>query len=104
LIGLEAVGLKTLIEKHPKCIGLIFPTQQEANIVGNELKSRLQFTDESSEINSPVMNMFLDYIDVIEKRKEGIYLFKNTLPLQTIRITILTTGTLRHGWVIITAP
>ena len=66
LIGLESVGLKTFIENHSECIGLIFPTQEEAVILGSDLKSRLQFLEERLETNSDVMNILLH-----RKRKEG---------------------------------
>jgi hypothetical protein len=69
---MEAVGLKTFIETHPESLELIFPTQQDANICANQLKARLQFYDEGSETNAPVMAMFVEYIDLIESRKEGM--------------------------------
>lgn len=69
--GMEAVGLKSFIEKHPKSVHVLLPTVSEANILGAELKSRLRFVDDTLEANRPVVDMFLQYIDVLENRKEG---------------------------------
>ena len=71
---MEAVGLKSFIEKYPKSVHILFPTVNEATILGAELKSRLQFQEETLEANRLVKDMFLDYIDVLEHRKEGTVL------------------------------
>ena len=72
--GMEAVGLKSFIEKYPKSVHIVFPTVSEATILGAELKSRLRFEDETLEANRPVMDMFLEHIDVLENRNEGTVL------------------------------
>ena len=69
--GMEAVGLKSFIEKYPKSVHILFPSVSEATILGAELKLRLRFEDETLEANRPVVDMFLEYIDVLENRKEG---------------------------------
>ena len=65
------MGVKSFIEKYPKSVHILLPTVSKANILGAELKSRLQLVDETLEANRPVVDMFLEYIDVLENRKEG---------------------------------
>ena len=71
---MEAVGLKSFLERCPRSVHIVFPTVSEATILGAELKSRLHFEDKTLEANRPVMDMFLEYIDVLENRKEGTVL------------------------------
>jgi hypothetical protein len=68
---LEAVGLKSFLQKHPDAIRILFPTQEEATILGKELKARLVFEDEDLETNQLAKAMFIDYIDLLEKRQKG---------------------------------
>ena len=58
--GMEAVGLKSFIEKYPKSVHILFPTVSEATILGAELKLRLRFEDETLEANRPVVDMSKD--------------------------------------------
>ena len=44
--GMEAVGLKTFLEKHPDAVHILFPTEEDATILDEELKARLIFHDE----------------------------------------------------------
>ena len=72
MIGMEVVGLKTFIEKHPQSVELIFPSQNVALIDVNEMKSKILFQeDDGSNIHNAVKEMFLQYIDVIDSRMEG---------------------------------
>ena len=59
------------MQRHPEAICFLFPSQREATILGKEIKERMVFNDEE-EANLPVISMFLEYIDVIEKRQEGM--------------------------------
>ena len=72
MIGMEVVGLKTFIEKHPQSVELIFPSQKDALIDVNEMKSKILFQeDDGSDVQNAVKEMFLEYIDVINSRAEG---------------------------------
>ena len=71
---MEAVGLKSFLERCPRSAHIVFPTVSEATILGAELKPQLHFEDKTLEANRPVMDMFLEYTDVLENRKEGTVL------------------------------
>ena len=71
MIGMEVVGLKTFIENHPQSTELIFPLQNEALIDVNQMKSKILFQDDGSDVHNAIKEMFLQYIDVIDTRKEG---------------------------------
>lgn len=68
---MNTVGLTCFMQRHPEAICFLFPSQREATILGKEIKERMVFNDEE-EANQPVISMFLEYIDVIEKRQEGM--------------------------------
>ena len=72
LIGMEVVGLKTFIEKHPLSVQLVFPSQQFAKIDVNEMKSKIVFEDDGSDTHNVIKETFLQYIDIIDTCKEGI--------------------------------
>ncbi len=72
---MEVVGLKTFIEEHPQSVELIFPCQKAALIDVNEMKSKILFQDDDgSDIHNAVKEMFLQYIDAIGNRIEGIWI------------------------------
>ena len=71
MIGMEVVGLKTFIENHPQSVELIFPPQNEALINVSEMKSKMLFQEDGSDVHNAVKEMFLQYINIIDSRVEG---------------------------------
>ncbi len=64
-------GIKVIFTEAPDAICILFPTQEEATILGKELKARLVFEDENLETNQLAKAMFIDYIDLLEERQKG---------------------------------
>lgn len=71
MIGMEVVGLKKFIENHPQSVELIFPPQNEAIIDVSEMKSKILYQEDGSDVHNAVKKMFLQYIDIIDSRMEG---------------------------------
>jgi hypothetical protein len=71
------VGLKSFLERYPHIINQLFPTDEECKFSAKEVKEKISFSGEESEANTRTKKFFLDYIDVVENRKEGVYIKRN---------------------------
>ena len=72
--GMQVVGLKSFIERHPDVINQLFPTRKDCHLSAKAMKEKVIFNnDESLERNAMAKNFFLQYMDLIENRKEGEY-------------------------------
>lgn len=68
---MEVVELKKFTENHPQSVELIFPPQNEALIDVSEMKSKILYQEDGSDVHNAVKKMFLQYIDIIDSRMEG---------------------------------
>lgn len=70
--GMQAVGLKSFIERNPEVIKQLFPTRDDCNICAKEMKEKICFNDDASaDPNATAKDFFFQYMDLIESRKEG---------------------------------
>lgn len=69
------MGLKSFMEENPQCIHLLFPSEKDVIISGEEMKDRILFQDDApSESSRLTKDFFFQYIDLIGNRKKGIVL------------------------------
>ena len=69
---MQAVGLKSFIEQNPEVSYQLFPRRKDCRISAEEMKNRIEFSDDVyPEMNAKAKNFFLQYIELLDNRKEG---------------------------------
>lgn len=70
---MEEVKLVTYMSKWPVLANLIFPRHHERRLYGNDFKEKIYFEDRDE--NEHTAQFLFRYIDMVEQRQEGNYLF-----------------------------
>ena len=69
---MQAVGLKSFIEQNPEVSNQLFPRRKDCRISAEEMKNKIEFSDDVyPEMNAKAKNFFLQYIELLDNRKEG---------------------------------
>ena len=69
---MQAVGLKSFIEQNPEVSYQLFPRRKDCRISAEEMKNKIEFSDDVyPEMNAKPKNFFLQYIELLDNRKEG---------------------------------
>ena len=69
---MEEVGLHTALAKWPCLLDIICPEEKEGTILGGKFKGKLTVEKkEANHNNSKAADFLIEYITLIESRKEG---------------------------------
>ena len=75
------MGLKSFIEQNPEVSYQLFPRRKDCRISAEEMKNKIEFSDDVyPEMNAKAKNFFLQYIELLDNRKEGKITPLITLP------------------------
>ena len=69
---MQSAGLKSFIKQNPEATYQLFPRRKDCKISAEEMKNKIEFSDDvSQEMNAKAKNFFLQYIELLDSRKEG---------------------------------
>ena len=75
-LGMDALSLHSFLTKVPCLVELAFPTEKDRKINKEEVKACLQFDGKEANVDNEIPAAFFEhYIDELNGRKEGKYLF-----------------------------
>ena len=72
LLGMNETGVHDLLKANRNIASILFPRENEANVLWNDLKSKICITDEESDESSQTTkSYFLTYMEELDESTQG---------------------------------